>query len=145
MPNFITNNETTDLRNRLVKLIKKSEELKFLVGFFYFSGISELYEALKSNPETRIKVLVGLNVDKLNFELIEFENDESATDEEKIYKFFESIKRSLNTEDFDTKEFYEQVRFFINLIAENRLIIRKTFKPNHSKLYLFKLEKDQAA
>jgi len=144
MSNFITNNETTDLKRRLIELIKKSEELKFLVGFFYFSGIRELYEGLKSNPKTVTKVLVGLNIDKLNFGLIESSDDQDASDEEKVYKFFESIKRSLNTEDFDTKEFYEQVRFFVDLIARDKLIIRKTYHPNHSKLYLFKLEKEQA-
>lgn len=144
MSNFITNNETTDLKHRLVELIKKSEQLKFLVGFFYFSGIRELYDGLKSNPDTVMKVLVGLNVDKLNFNLIESDSSEEASDEEKVYKFFESIKKSLNSEDFDTKEFYEQVRFFVDLIVKDRLIIRKTYKPNHSKLYLFKLEQEQA-
>lgn len=144
MSNFITNNETVDLRRRLIELIKKSDELKFLVGFFYFSGIRELYEGLKSNPETVIKVLVGLNIDSLNFGLIESGDDQELSDEEKVYKFFESIKRSLNTEDFDTKEFYEQVRFFVDLIVKEKLLIRKTYRPNHSKLYLFKLEHEQA-
>ncbi|OQA83416.1 MAG: ATP-dependent helicase HepA [Microgenomates group bacterium ADurb.Bin238] len=144
MANFITNNETTDLKSRLIELIAKSEELKFLVGFFYFSGIRELYEGLKSNPDTTTKVLVGLNVDRLNFNLIETDSDEEFSDEEKVYKFFESIKRSLNTEDFDTKEFYEQAMFFVDLIVKDKLVIRKTSKPNHSKLYLFKLEKAQA-
>jgi superfamily II DNA or RNA helicase len=143
MPNFITNNETRDLKKRLIELIKKSEELKFLVGFFYFSGIRELYEGIKSNPNTIIKVLVGLSVDQSNFGLIEFSENEQLSDEEKIYKFFESVKKSLNTEYFDTKEFYEQVKFFIELIQKDKLIIRKTYKPNHAKLYLFKLEQSQ--
>ena len=72
MNNFITNNETRDLKERLIELTQKSDELKFLVGFFYFSGIRELYEGLKSNPNTIIKVLVGLSVDHSNFGLIEF-------------------------------------------------------------------------
>jgi len=144
MSNFITNNGTSELKRRLIELIEKSDELKFLVGFFYFSGIRELYEGLKSNPETVTKVLVGLNIDKLNFGLIESGSYEELSDEEKVYKFFESIKRSLNTEDFDTKEFYEQVRFFVELIVKDKLLIRKTYRPNHSKLYLFKLEKEQA-
>src|SRR3989344_4035074 len=122
MSNFITNNETSDLKKRLIELIKKSDELKFLVGFFYFSGIKELYEGLKSNPDTKIKVLVGLNVDKAAFGLVE----------------------SANNEDFDNKEFYEQVRYFIELIQKDNLVIRKTYNPNHSKLYLFKLEESQA-
>lgn len=143
MNNFITNSGAESLKKRLIELINKSDELKFLVGFFYFSGIRELYEGLKSNPNTITKVLVGLSVDHSNFGLIEFSENEQLSDEEKTYKFIESIKKSLNTENFDTKEFYEQVKFFIELIQGNRLIIRKTYKPNHAKLYLFKLEQGQ--
>jgi superfamily II DNA or RNA helicase/HKD family nuclease len=143
MANFITNNKTRELKKRLIELIQKSEELKFLVGFFYFSGIRELYDGLKSNPNTITKVLVGLSVDHSNFGLIEFSENEQLSDQEKTYKFFESIKKSLNTENFDTKEFYEQVKFFIELIRKDRLIIRKTYKPNHAKLYLFKLDQSQ--
>jgi len=143
MSNFITNNETSDLKKRLIQLIGKSEELKFLVGFFYFSGIRELYEGLKANPNTITKVLVGLNVDRSNFGLIEFSEQEQLSDEEKTYKFFESIKKSLNNENFDTKEFYEQVSFFVELIQQDKLIIRKTYKSNHAKLYLFKLDQSQ--
>lgn len=144
MANFITNNDASNLKGRLIELLKKSDELKFLVGFFYFSGIRELYDGLKANPDTVIKVLVGLNVDKFNFKLVEYEEDNDLSDEESAYKFFESLKKSLNTENFDTKEFYEQVKFFIKLVQEDRLIIRKTVRPNHAKLYLFKLEKEQA-
>ena len=72
MPNFITNSKKSDLKKRLVELISKSDELKFLVGFFYFSGIRELYSALKTNPEVSIKILVGLNVDRYNLNLMEY-------------------------------------------------------------------------
>jgi HKD family nuclease len=70
MANFITNDKKSDLKKRLIELISKSDELKFLVGFFYFSGIRELYSALKKNPEVSIKILVGLNVDHYNLNLI---------------------------------------------------------------------------
>ncbi len=144
MKNFITNQEKTNLKKRLIELIQKSDELKFLVGFFYFSGIRELYEGLKDNPDVRIKMLVGLNVDRTNFGLLEFaEKDTQLSDEERCYKFLQSVKKSLNSEDFDTQEFYEQVRYFIKLISGGRLIIRKTYKPNHAKIYLFKLEEGQ--
>ncbi|MFH1900843.1 MAG: helicase-related protein [Candidatus Omnitrophota bacterium] len=141
---FITNTGTKKLKNRLIELIQKSDELKFLVGFFYFSGIRELYKGLKENPNANIKVLVGLNVDKTNLGLVEFEdNDSQISDEEKSYRFIQSVKKSLNSEDFDTEEFYRQVRYFISLIKEDRLIIRKTYDPNHAKIYLFKLEEGQ--
>jgi superfamily II DNA or RNA helicase/HKD family nuclease len=144
MSNFITNSDAKNLKKRLIELIQKSDELKFLVGFFYFSGIRELYQGLKEKPTQIIKVLVGLNVDATNYGMLELAGqDEQASDEEKTWRFLQSVKKSLNTENFDTKEFYEQVKFFIQLIFEDKLIIRKTYKPNHAKLYLFKLEEGQ--
>ena len=144
MKNFITNSNTANLRKRLIELIQKSDELKFLVGFFYFSGIRELYEGLKEKPDQKIKVLVGLNVDSTNYGVLELAGqDDQLSDEEKTYKFFQSVKKSLNTENFDTEEFYEQVRFFIQLIRDDKLMLRKTYNPNHAKLYLFKLEEGQ--
>lgn len=144
MSNFITNSGAENLKNRLVELIGKSDELKFLVGFFYFSGIRELYQGLKDNPNVKIKVLVGLNVNKEIYGLQEYgDSEKQLSDEERCYKFFESIKKSLNTENFDKKDFYEQVKYFIELIREDKLIIRKTYNPNHAKVYIFKLQESQ--
>ena len=106
MKNFITNSKEESLRKRLVELIQKSDELKFLVGFFYFSGIRELYKGLKEKPDQKIKVLVGLNVDATNYGVLEFAaQDDQSSDEEKTYKFLQSVKKSLNTDNFDTEEF----------------------------------------
>lgn len=144
MSNFITNSGVDNLKKRLLELINKSEELKFLVGFFYFSGIRELYQGLKNNSDVQIKVLVGLNVDKSNYGLLEYgDPKKQLSDEERCYKFFESIKKSLNTENFDNKDFYEQVKYFIKLIRDDKLIIRKTYNPNHAKVYIFKLQEEQ--
>ncbi len=144
MKNFITNSTTANLRNRLIELIQKSKELKFLVGFFYFSGIRELYEGLREKQDVNLKVLVGLNVDKANYGLFEFaDQDSHLSEEERSYKFMQSVKKSLNSEDFDSAEFYEQVKYFIKLIRDDKLIIRKTYNPNHAKIYLFQLEESQ--
>lgn len=146
MRNFITNAKIKTLKDRLSELITKSEELKFLVGFFYFSGLKELHTSLTKNNNVVIKVLVGLEVDKNIRGLIEYgEHDRRLSDAERLYKFFTSVKLSINSEIFDNKEFYEQVRFFIQLIKDNRLIIRKTYEPNHAKLYIFKLQETQIA
>jgi superfamily II DNA or RNA helicase/HKD family nuclease len=140
MANFITNSGVENLKDRISELISKSNELKFLVGFFYFSGIKELYERLKNNNSVKLKILVGLNVDKITYGFIELaERDSNISDQEKIDLFFKSLEISINSDDFDKREFYEQVKFFINLIKEDRLIIRKTYRPNHAKLYIFKL------
>ena len=63
--NFIPNNEKeATLKKRLEKLILASQELKFLVGFFYFSGWQEIYKKLQDNSDVTLKILVGLQVDK---------------------------------------------------------------------------------
>ena len=142
MSGFITNSGAKNLKKRIQELITRSSELRFLVGFFYFSGIRELYEGLKNNPNVILKVLVGLNVDNYIHGLVEYGTKEVSNDE-KVQNFFQSVKKSINTDDFDNKEFYEQCKFFLKMIAEDKLVIRKTFEPNHAKLYIFKLEEDQ--
>lgn len=56
MPNnFITNNkQQKTLKGRLSTLISISDELKFLVGYFYFSGWSGIYLSLIFNFSRRM-------------------------------------------------------------------------------------------
>ena len=61
--NFITNNkQQKTLKGRLNILISISDELKFLVCYFYFSGWLDIYLSLQKNPQQKIKLLVGLQV-----------------------------------------------------------------------------------
>ncbi|MCX7696876.1 MAG: helicase-related protein [Bacteroidales bacterium] len=143
MSNFITNNPTRELKKRITEIIAFSRELKFLVGFFYFSGLRELMQALQDKKDVKLKILVGLDVDQVNGRLLEYANNEYLSDEEKIESLYRSVRRALNSDDFDNKDFYEQVGFFLQLIAEGRIEIRKTFEPNHAKLYLFNLDDQQ--
>lgn len=145
MTNFITNSEGKDLKKRLIELINNSKELKFLVGFFYFSGISELYESIKDRSDIKINVLVGLNADKGVHGLFEYSEDgKNLTSREKIKNYFNSVKNSLNSDEFDNEDFEKKIMCFINLINNNQLQIRKTLDPNHAKLYIFKI-KDELA
>ena len=146
--NFITNNTGQKaLKSRINTLISISEELKFLVGFFYFSGWKEVYESLRANAEIRLRLLVGLQVDKwIHDNLVEYGyQEERSSDETRFTDFMESLRKALNTDNADTEEFYNQVFFFLEMIEQGRLIIRKTKNPNHAKLYLFKLNETQAA
>ena len=136
--NFITNEGGTALRTRLLELVENSEEMKFLIGFFYFSGIRELYQGLQNHPNSILKILVGMNVDQLNYRLIEYGDDDSTkSDAEKRDLFLGNVRISLRDEQFDSKEFYEQITFFIEMIRDGRLLIRKTREPNHAKIYFF--------
>ncbi len=146
---FITNDNEKNLDERLKQLISSSSELKFLVGFFYFSGIDTLYETLKKLDEQGkikegfLKVLVGLNVDEGVYGLVENAkySDRYNSNEEKN-RYFQSIEKAFISGELDQKEIYQQVDFFKKLLLEKKLIIRKTKKPNHSKLYLFKIDEN---
>ena len=143
--NFITNNgRHQSLKGRLNALIEVSEELKFLVGFFYFSGWEELYKNIKENNDVELKILVGLNVGQQLNKIFEYETDESdLSSDERFDNFINSIRKAINTDEMDTEVFYGQVDFFIQLLDSGRLKIRKTREPNHAKLYLFKLNDTQ--
>jgi len=142
---FITNDTNKVLKERLSELIGFSKALKFLIGFFYFSGIRELYEAIKNNPGLKMYVLVGLNVDKVNYSLVEFGHTGKLDGKKHQAQFKDSIINSINSDEFDNPDFYEQAKFFIQAIIDDRLIIRKTREPNHSKLYFFKIKDELQA
>lgn len=143
MSNFITNTGSAHLKNRLATLIKESEELKFLVGFFYFSGMKELIESLQANPGFTLKILVGLNVDAQNYGLVEYAGKEGQRRIERTEDYHESVLKALNNDAFDNATFYQQAEYIIDQIIAERILIRKTAKPNHAKLYLFKLKEHQ--
>jgi len=140
MKNFISNETDHTLNKRLSEIIGLSRELKFLVGFFYFSGIRELYDSLKSSDQIVVKILVGLQADRGLGVLVEHGRDAAKSDNEGAEQFFDSLRIALKGSEFDTQEFAEQAGFFLQMIREDRLQIRKTLEPNHAKLYLFNLK-----
>ncbi|MGB3938543.1 MAG: SNF2-related protein, partial [Candidatus Cloacimonas acidaminovorans] len=145
MSNFITNSGNNNLKSRLSELIRESQELKFLVGFFYFSGIQELIDSLQQNPDLILKILVGLNVNSLSYGIIEYAEPMNIPKWECKALYQQSVIKALNNDDFDNELFYQQASYIIEQITAGRIIIRKTRKPNHSKLYLFKLKEEQIA
>ncbi|ADX68641.1 helicase-related protein [Weeksella virosa] len=148
MPNnFITNNkQQKTLKTRLNTLISISDELKFLVGFFYFNGWSEIYLSLQKNPQQKLKLLVGLQVCNYLGNIIEYaeQGEEDSSRDEVFQNYLISLGFALNNEEMDTEDFYNQVGFFVQMIEEDRLEIRKTENPNHAKLYLFQYNEEYA-
>lgn len=139
--NFITNSaQNVTLKKRLEKLISASKELKFLVGFFYFSGWQEIYKNLKNNRDVTIKILVGLQVDKYLSSIVEVGlQDDTLSHEECFSQFMKSMGIAINNAEMDNEEFYNQIAYFIERLLEGKLTIRKTLNPNHAKVYLFQL------
>ena len=143
--NFIANKSPQKtLSGRLNNIIKFSTELRWLVGFFYFSGWKEVYQNLKNNPEIKIKLLVGLQVGNHLQNIFEHDVQElDLSSDEYFNDFMTSMGFAVNNEQQDTKEFYEQVHFFLDMIRQERLIIKKTREPNHAKLYLFEMNEEE--
>ena len=59
----LTQKDGKALKTALRELCAGSDELRMLVGFFYFSGVKALYEALVANPQLKLRVLVGTDVE----------------------------------------------------------------------------------
>lgn len=137
--NFITNSGNKTLKSRMIDIISCSEELKFLVGFFYFNGWQEIYESLQKLPDVKFKILVGLQVEQLLHHLVEHDiHKENTSQNEIVADFFNSNRLALNDKKQDNEIFYTQIEFFLKMLIEGRLDIRKTKNPNHAKLYIFK-------
>ena len=135
---FITNGASGNLGQRLRELISTSREMRALVGFFYFSGVKVLYEALRENPAIKLRVLVGMEAEEHCGQLQEMivtlgEQSRGEAQE----KYLENLRRALRSASLDKQAFYERVSTFIELVREGRLVIRKTRDTNHAKLYLF--------
>ena len=135
---FITNGESGNLGQRLRELISTSREMRALVGFFYFSGVKVLYEALRDNPTIKLRVLVGMEAEEHCGQLQELvlttgeKNRGEAQD-----AYLENLRLALRSASLDKQAFHERIGAFVELVREGRLVIRKSREPNHAKLYLF--------
>lgn len=145
---LLTTNETEKgkitFKERLQSLISKSKELRALVGYFYFSGVGVLHDAIKNNPDIKLKILVGMEAEDYMGKIIELAKTHSGmTTSEYQEAFLNSLKSVFASKGIDDATFFERNKLFIELLREGRLEIRKTKEPNHAKMYLFNLKDDE--
>lgn len=138
---FFTNKEENTLIKKFEGIFAENQSIKYfdaLVGYFRASGYFNIRPFLEKIP--KIRILVGINVDKLvtkaqNAGLDFFKNDE-ATKEEFIQKTQEDIKKA----NYDKKT-EEGILQFIDDIIEKKIEIRAhPEKKIHAKVYIFKPE-----
>lgn len=126
---FITNQDKL-LSDVVNNYLKDSDNLYFLVCFFYFSGFEELVENLK---EKNLKILVGLEIEKgiLNrVKEVEILTEQNFSRAEIRDKFNKSLVELFNeTNFFDTKLNIEAFKLFFSKIKDGTLEIRKTKNP----------------
>lgn len=134
---FITNKEKF-LSEIIKSILPKCDNAYFLVGYFYFSGFTELYTKLK---DTHLKVLIGLEIEKGIFNQIKevdsFVTSNKSRNQKKNDQYASLVEIFNDTDFFDSEEQQKAFRLFYEKIKNGSLEIHKTEEPNHAKMYLF--------
>ena len=143
---FITNQKSAGskkLGERLGELMGHADRLDMLVGFFFFSGVKVLYDALKARAGMKLRVLVGMEAEMAMGNLVESLRKEGDNSANAIKdRFFESMRKIVGSSEVDTKAFHDRLELFVEMLESQRLELRKTRDPNHAKLYIFTMDKE---
>ena len=120
-------------------LPSKTKSLDFLVGYFYFSGMEEIYKNLEDKP---MRILVGLDMDhdllKKTSEFDFYAQTRHSSNKEIREDFFKSLRNLFNyTGFFESNKQAEAFKTYYEKIKKGELEIRKTLDPCHAKMYIF--------
>ena len=143
---FFTNEPERDLYTRFASILKSNTQFfDVLVGYFSASGFFKLYEALETVD--KIRILVGLNVDKYTVKIIDTIKDEvstasiSANEGKEIMA--EEIEKEFEQAD-TTMEIEQGVRVFIDWLKSGKLEMRMyTEAPIHAKVYIMRKDPEK--
>lgn len=134
---FITNKDKF-LSDIINGILPKTNAVDILVGYFYYSGYSQLSEKLK---DKQIRILVGLDIDlHISKRISEVENFRKGFVSRNLVKeeYYAQFITLFNDSDLlDSADKLEQFKMFYGKILDGTLEIRKTLEPCHSKMYLF--------
>jgi superfamily II DNA/RNA helicase len=136
---FFTNQGTNTLENRLKDILTNFDikNLEFLIGYFRISGFKKIANLLDNVDKVRI--LVGINIDKLTHDAQARGKKFNSFDYEKFNQEFISNQKEVLEKEEYTQEIDDSVNQFIKLVAQNRLEIRISQDKNiHSKVYIFR-------
>jgi hypothetical protein len=137
---FITNSGENSLSKIIQGILpKKAENLSFLVGYFYFSGIEEIYRHIS---DKKMRVLVGLEMER---ELLNKTSEidlhlkkQRSSRQEVRNDYNQSLVDLFNRTDFfEDKQEAEAFKIYYQKIKDGTLEIRKTKEPSHAKMYIF--------
>jgi len=120
-------NHEQSLLTRLDALVAESDELRVLVGYFYFYGVSALHAGLASNPGFKLKILVGLEAEDHAGKIVEFAGAEGpqVTDEDRQRDFLKGLRSVMRGKEIDSRQYYERVSLFIDLVKSGQVELRE--------------------
>jgi HKD family nuclease len=141
---FFTNEENNSLLDRFKTILKTVEFFDVLVGYFRISGFHQLYKSFE-NIE-KIRILVGLNIDKKTFSIIETSRIEGKLDFETHSRTKEIVGKKLIEEietSEDTQEVEKGILKFIEWLKSGKIEIKAHPTHNlHAKVYISRYFKD---
>ena len=136
---FFTNEPERTLYDRFNKILKTNTQyFDVIVGYFRTSGFFRLCDAMKDLD--KIRILVGLNVDKTTVDLIEQSENNTVIMSQKESK--QEYGAQIETEfadSEDSKEVEDGVRCFVEWLKSGKLELRMyTEQPIHAKVYIMR-------
>lgn len=138
---FFTNEPERDLYSRFAVILKNNTQFfDVLVGYFRTSGFFKLYPALEDVE--KIRVLVGLNVDKYTVDIIDQANAEQLTIKQATEQFEKGVEEEFE-KSATSEEIEKGVRTFIDWLKAGKIEMRMYAEsPIHAKVYI--MRKDAA-
>lgn len=139
---FIINNNkdksSLSLSDCINRIMPSTDSLDFLVGYFYFSGIEEIYKNLDGK---KVNILVGLELQEnlmertAEFDFLQKKTTHSIDDSRNVF-YNPLVDIFGKTKYFDGMN-KEAFKIYYNKIKDGTLTIRKTRAPCHAKMYIF--------
>jgi superfamily II DNA or RNA helicase/HKD family nuclease len=115
---FFTNEEGHTLLSRFKSTLKDTQLFDVLVGYFRASGFYQLYDALE--PVEKIRILVGLNVDRDAYEMMQYHEQTSTLDFESYQRtkkrFQQNLKEEIENSDESENKLEIGIRKFIEFL-----------------------------
>jgi len=119
---FFTNEEGHTLLSRFKSTLKDTQLFDVLVGYFRVSGFHQLYDALE--PVEKIRILVGLNVDRDSYEMMQYYEQNSTIDFESHQRtkkrYQQNLKEEIENSNENDNRLEIGIRKFIEFLKTDR-------------------------
>ena len=135
---FFTNEPGSTLLDRFRKTLRDVRFFDILVGYFRTSGFDKLHESFATIE--KIRILVGLNVDRKTFEIIDAYHAQTTLDFETHKRTKEIFSETVTTEMDNSPDSFETelgVKKFIEFLRSGKMEIKAYPTGNlHAKVYI---------
>jgi superfamily II DNA/RNA helicase/HKD family nuclease len=117
---FFTNEDGHSLLSRFKSTLKDTQLFDVLVGYFRSSGFYQLYESLE--PVEKIRILVGLSVDKESYDIMQYHKQMGMLDLESHQRtkkiFQKNLQEEIETSEENDNKLEIGVRKFIEFLKK---------------------------